>query len=391
LVVKGKGREDEFANQSCSVCGGDLNPEGECTICGTKHQPPREEGKLAKQNPGLATKPQVQTELGKEEIIKIFTEISGIGESKAQVLYEGGYTSLEALQQADVSQLAALSGIGEKLAKTIHEDVGRMLSERAEKENKEALTKWLTGESETEGLSVWLGGDLEAKAKIEKEQDPGIDALRKWLSGEEEALQEWLGIPRKEVVEEAGEVGKALVEREKLLAEKEEVIRQKEERIEDLRLELEELRKTLKEELGRTKTGGFDPMRYIEETARLSKELHSEIKRRKELEEEIEHIKKGSIAVIKYVKAQQLKAGGPGLRKKLGQEINARKKLEVQLKKNQELLAKMKEQLDGKISELPKDMKELKEKELALAQKEIDIKAWEEELKAREQAMKRGE
>src|SRR3989475_11063517 len=78
--------------------------------------------------------------------------------------------------------------------------------------------------------------------------------------------------------------------------------------------------------------GKFDPVKYIEETANLSKQLQTEIAKRKELEQEIEHIKKGSIAVIKYVKTQQLKAGvSPELKKRLEQEAKAREALDAQL------------------------------------------------------------
>src|SRR5206468_10065817 len=73
--------------------------------------------------------------------------------------------------------------------------------------------------------------------------------------------------------------------------------------------------------------GKFDPVKYIEETATLSKQLQTEIGKRKELEQEIEHIKKGSIAVIKYVKTQQLKAGtSPEVRKRLEDRKSTRLK-----------------------------------------------------------------
>src|SRR3989449_4876003 len=85
------------------------------------------------------------------------------------------------------------------------------------------------------------------------------------------------------------------------------------------------MRVTLNRELANFRQGKFDPVKYIEETANLSKQLQTEIAKRRELEQEIEHIKKGSIAVIKYVKTQQLKAGAsPELKKRLEQETKGR-------------------------------------------------------------------
>ena len=37
VATKGKATVD-VSDQSCGVCGGTLSPEGDCTICGTKHE-----------------------------------------------------------------------------------------------------------------------------------------------------------------------------------------------------------------------------------------------------------------------------------------------------------------------------------------------------------------
>jgi large subunit ribosomal protein L32e len=55
----------------------------------------------------------------KEDIIKQFTTLKGVGESKAQLLYKNGYTTLEKLQQAKLKDLTKIKGITEKLATDI--------------------------------------------------------------------------------------------------------------------------------------------------------------------------------------------------------------------------------------------------------------------------------
>jgi predicted flap endonuclease-1-like 5' DNA nuclease len=58
-----------------------------------------------------------------EEVIAKFTQISGIGASKAEALFEGGYTSYESLMAASLSDLTGVPGISESLAKSIKKQV----------------------------------------------------------------------------------------------------------------------------------------------------------------------------------------------------------------------------------------------------------------------------
>lgn len=52
------------------------------------------------------------------------TEISGVGESKAEALREAGFDSLEAVKGASQDELASVEGIGTALAARIKADVG---------------------------------------------------------------------------------------------------------------------------------------------------------------------------------------------------------------------------------------------------------------------------
>jgi large subunit ribosomal protein L32e len=57
--------------------------------------------------------------MAKKDVLKQFTALKGVGESKAQLLYENGYTSLEKLQNTSVEELTKIKGITEKSAKEL--------------------------------------------------------------------------------------------------------------------------------------------------------------------------------------------------------------------------------------------------------------------------------
>src|SRR5438034_562103 len=155
------------------------------------------------------------------------------------------------------------------------------------------------------GLPSWLkteSGEATTWLNAPGTGDSRDEALRKWLSGEDTAFQDWIGVPTTS--------GGALTARatpDRMSDDKVRELRSKAMEVDGMRAELESMRATLNRELSNFRQGKFDPVKYIEETATLSKQLQTEIAKRKELEQEIEHIKKGSIAVIKYVKTQQFK------------------------------------------------------------------------------------
>src|SRR2546426_264378 len=146
--------------------------------------------------------------------------------------------------------------------------------------------------------------------------------------------------------------------------------------VDGLRAELNAMRTTLNRELANFRQGKFDPVKFIEESANLSKQLQTEFAKRKELEQEIQHIKKGSIAVIKYVKTQQLKAGlSPELKKRLEQEAKAREALDAQIAEQRSVNEQLRKQVEAGLGKLKPDQRELKKRELALAEREAGLTA----------------
>jgi len=328
----------------------------------------------------------------RDDVIGQFTRIPGVGETKARAIYEDGYASLQELGSARWDALAKVPGIGERLARTILEAVPKMIASapsdggtveglEANGSGRDALSDWLTGSGD-QGLNTWLGG----KAGQPPQSD---DALKRWLTGEDGALGHWLG-------ENVAEVGSAEeirgVAATRILENRDRDLRERDIELEGLRAELSAMKRTISSELQSFKQGTFDPMRYVEETARLNKELQQEIKIRRQLEEEIGHVKKGSIAVIKYVKAQQGKTdGGADLRRKLAEEASARKRAEIEFRKTKDLLATFQAQISKGLATMKPDERALKQRELVLVEKEANLRAKEEALGTMEAAARQGE
>src|SRR3989440_675937 len=229
-------------------------------------------------------------------------------------------------------------------------------------------TTWLKGDSDG-GLNAWIGACVAggyAKA----------DALRKWLAGEDTAFQDWIGVPTI-----SGGAKAPRTPAERVSDDKVRELRTKALEVDGLHAELEAMRSTLNRELANFRQGRFDPVKYIEETANLSKQLQTEIAKRRELEQEIEHIKKGSIAVIKYVKTQQLKAGAsPELKKRLDQETKARQTLEADVGEQRSVNDQLRKQLESGLGKMKPDQREVKKRELDLVEREAAFQAKEERL-----------
>ncbi len=266
-------------------------------------------------------------------------------------------------------------------------------SANSKSETDPGLSKWLSGEGGDLSLKAWLGespGTATAPSS-----DPTTEALRKWLSGEERAFDAWLGEAPAPSRSEAAVVtatirGPADDAQSRINAGEVE-LRERELEIEGLRAELEAIRGIMRDELSTIKSGRFDPLKYIEETAALNKHLQTEIAKRKELEEEIEHIKKGSIAVIKYVKAQQLKSGAaPNLKKRIADEEAKRHQVEVQLQKAQDVVSALKAQIEKNLVGQAPEFRVLKQKELILAEKEAELRSKEADLRALQEAANAG-
>ncbi len=398
LVGGNQGQETE---ELCHVCGGELKADGECTVCGTRHEPRKE---------GLVKEPG--SEESKDAFLSEVSEIPGVGPAKAEVLYENGFDKVSVLRNASVEQLAAIEGFGETLAQRVYD----FYHSAKDSAKEQALEKWLKGEAGD--LESWLGLEageafpserLEAddveeppespeepvgeplkepeldqpeeplaeeeppqpKAQVPRQEDSS-DALRRWLRGDEEGLEAWLSQPEGEEPEAKADSSGAADLKD----------------IERLKEELTDLKRAIRGELANLKEGSFDPIRYLEEIAKLNRKLQEETLRRRELEGELDHMKKASVAVIKYVKTQKSQEEGPEAKRKIAEEREARKELEIELKKLKNLLVRTQRELQGQLKDLPEGPKAIKEAELRLSEKEVELQAKEERLTAMEEQLR---
>ena len=77
----------------------------------------------------------------KEETIKQFAEIKGIGKLKAELLFDNGYNSLEKIKKTSVEELTKIKGINEKLAIQIKNQLSNKIkSNEVDKIKEEKIT-----------------------------------------------------------------------------------------------------------------------------------------------------------------------------------------------------------------------------------------------------------
>jgi KaiC/GvpD/RAD55 family RecA-like ATPase len=430
------GKVEEKENV-CLLCGGTLNGLGECIVCGNKNNASSSKPGIKdlaasaelRKGPGAVSVKEFGSDgsddAARDSIIMDFAEINGVGQAKAELLYSNGYRTLEDLANADPNLLSKIDGVSVKLGETIKigaSDImkkkGKPEGESEEKSEVEPegkpkgksegpLPDWLKGSDDS--LAVWLGGKGKAgekKPEAKKageiksaEEKPGAeprakgkgkkrghdDALRKWLAGEEDTLKMWLS----EVEEDAlPDKDKKMLGRDKELSRQ---ITEKDDEIDKLKIELEEMKRVMSGDLKDLKKEDFDPAAFLSESAEMKAKLQSEMNKRSRLEENIKQVKKGSIAMVKYMKAQQLKKEGSALRRLDGEERAVKIKLEAEMKAKDELLAQFKTKLEEKLDKAPPAEKTLKEFEIKLAERESSIKAKEEELKGMEESLQNGE
>ena len=159
-------------------------------------------------------------------------------------------------------------------------------------------------------VEKWVGTmrrpDRTRKRRVSAAPKESADVLRKWVGGDDRAMEDWIRssedvrpLPAPTPVAPSAPAGPAdsspasprpldpsvmpVLEREETVV------------------------RWLTGLLDRVKSDQFDPSAMIQETQDLHRQLFDERGRRKQLEDEIEHVKRGSIAVIKYVRSREAK------------------------------------------------------------------------------------
>ncbi len=64
-----------------------------------------------------------------DEAITQLATLDGVGKSKAKLLYDAGFKTIESIKQANVDEIAGIKGIGDKLANKIKEAADKLVGE----------------------------------------------------------------------------------------------------------------------------------------------------------------------------------------------------------------------------------------------------------------------
>ena len=79
-----------------------------------------------------------------DEAIKQLITIDGVGASKAKLLYDAGFETIESIKEASVEEIGGIKGIGDKLAERVKKsadaiDIGETVEESVEEEPAEVI------------------------------------------------------------------------------------------------------------------------------------------------------------------------------------------------------------------------------------------------------------
>ncbi|MCI4348912.1 MAG: hypothetical protein L3J93_01655 [Thermoplasmata archaeon] len=232
---------------------------------------------------------------------------------------------------------------------------------------------------------------------------PSVDILRKWVEGDDRAMEAWIRsapapMPAglREPLESGGAAAETVpvppepetggrprgvpaaspVPRTPAIAEREKIVL-----------------KWLTDLLERSRSEQFDPASVLEELQEMNLKLYEERGKRARLEDEVEQVKRGAIAVIKYVRSREAIAREESLRDKEAEIADLKLKLlqgnagaapaasaereaEIEARLSGEFAAK-EEEMRHRIAQLEGEVRELKEEARGIVEREalLDAKA----------------
>ncbi|MDG6220220.1 MAG: ATPase domain-containing protein [Candidatus Thermoplasmatota archaeon] len=358
----------------------------------------------------------------------IFEKIDGLNKEKAQSLYDSGFTNMEMLADAMEEEISTIDGFDIDLAKKVVDHARSASGKDKGADGKEAIEDDVAGQAEGKGgtgqaptkkgddkkestqgdeekaqtkkreakegedkdaLEAWLRGDTDdfldegetaeedkegktpPRKKSAKQEKSGgeEDSLKKWLSGEQDSgLEDWL-------TEEAEP-------------------EQAEETIHFSTEDMGDIEKLVKGMVKGIKTGKVDIAKVVTENVAIKKTLEEEMRKRETLENELENVKKSSVAVVKYIKAQQAKLKGKDtakLQEMLDKQAKIKEKLEIKLRETEAEARAYRDELQKKLDDLAPDVKVVKEKELELLELHKNLAIKEKTLLQKEEALASGE
>ena len=125
--------------------------------------------------------------MAREDVVKEFIKIKGVGKAKAELLYDKGFDSMDKLKKATVKDLAKVDGITETIAKNIKDQLKEKSVAKA------AKTKAPKKEAEKPKAKKEIKAEKKAKPKEKpekKEEKPKKPKAAKKEEEEEEPEEE---------------------------------------------------------------------------------------------------------------------------------------------------------------------------------------------------------
>jgi len=224
--------------------------------------------------------------------------VLGVSADAARRLVEAGHDSPDAARALSVDELTQLG-----IDPTDREAIARPVPSGAAPAGGSEPP---TAVNPDQIVERWVGsvGKMERtrRPKVAPSGKASADVLRRWVGGDDRAMEEW--IQASEVAPAAsGPPSVPSGARETALAGAPSELG-----VAPSVLEREEtVVRWLTGLLDRVKSEQFDPASMIQEVQELQRQLYDERSRRKQLEDQVEHVKRGSIAVIKYVRSREAK------------------------------------------------------------------------------------
>jgi KaiC/GvpD/RAD55 family RecA-like ATPase len=244
----------------------------------------------------VTTDPPGTPETGEDE----FTRALGLRPESSRRLREAGCTSPESVLALDDARLKELGLDEPEIAHLRGTSVPVPVAQTAAQTDAMSVDRWMDKVRKTE------------RPKRRAATPPSADKdsasmLKKWVQGDDRAMEDWIQSgetnrparpmapptapvpPPPASPAPAAAAGPAglpanLIEREETVV------------------------RWLTDLLDRVKSDQFDPSAMLQEVQELHRTVFEEQAKRKQLEDELEHVKRGSIAVIKYVRSREAKA-----------------------------------------------------------------------------------
>ncbi|MGA7922357.1 MAG: ATPase domain-containing protein [Thermoplasmata archaeon] len=252
-----------------------------------------------------------------------------IDTASAETLVGAGYRSPESVRSLSDATLQSLGLPDRAITRLKHaEPPENGGPRRPPADGSRAVEKWMESVRRTERPR--------RRAPVSTPKD-SANVLRKWVEGDDRALEDWIqssdvaapSAPRPSSsplstpsipsprAEEPSVVPSGLGPSPEPLSAPESQVLEREATVV----------RWLTDLLDRVKSDQFEPGTLLQEVQDLHRQLYDERAKHKQLEEELEHVKRGSIAVIKYVRSREAKSRDQALHEKEAEIAELRLKL----------------------------------------------------------------